>query len=108
MIFLFADERPGITELTDLLLHRLAPEWKNFCIAANFDPYGITLRTIDTTNRGNPVDCCRDVLIKLVSDQNPTWKTVIGYLKSSRCGQLTRDVEEFVKKQGNDQNKGNW
>ena len=108
MIFKPTDKCPGIKELTDLLLPRLAPHWKDFCIAANFDSDGTTLKTIDTTNRGNPVDCCRDVLMELVSVQKPTWKTVIEYLKSTRCGQLTRDVEEFVKNQGNDQSKGNW
>ena len=75
----------------------------------NFDPDGTTLSTIDTTNRGDPVDCCREVLIKLVRYQKPTWETVIEYLRSARCGQLTRDVEEFVKRsmQGNYQTKGN-
>ena len=72
----------------------------------NFDPDGITLSTIEETYR-KPEDCCREVLLKLVRDKKPTWETVIGYLKSTRCGQLARDVEEFVKKQGNDQSKGN-
>ena len=45
--------------------------------------------------------------MELVSVQKPTWETVIEYLKSTRCGQLTRDVEEFVKKQvKKDQGKG--
>ena len=92
----FLNKQPTFTELCHVLLPKLAPMWKAFCTVINFDEDGTTLAIIDQKYRGDPEECCREVLQRWLSFKRPTWHRVIDYLQQARCTQLAGEVEEFV------------
>ena len=72
----------------------MATKWKDFCIAIDFDSDGTTLTIINTKHRGDPEDCCREVLMRWVQQKKPTWQNVIDCLIDARCGQLAETAKE--------------
>ena len=91
-----AERSPTLKELWAILLPELAPEWENFCIAVNFDNTGSTLKIIDKQHRGSPEDCCREVLVRWLDKERPTWQQVVNCLNHAKCKQLAKKVEETV------------
>ena len=97
ILFLHSAEKfPNLSQLCAILLPDLAPEWENFCIAVNFDDTGSTLKIIEKQHRGNPEDCCREVLMRWLAKERPTWLQVVDCLNRAKCKQLAKKVEETV------------
>ena len=87
------DKQPTLAELSNCLLPALAPYWKDFCTAVNFDYDGTRLKIIDQTHRGNPEECCREVFMTWLKQERPTWQKVYDCLRKARCEQLARKVK---------------
>ena len=86
------DKQPTLTELSDCLLPALAPYWKDFCTTVNFDDVGARLKIIEQDNRGNSVDCCREVFMTWLKKERPTWQKVYDCLRKARCERLAKKV----------------
>lgn len=86
---------PSIKELW-ALKPKLAPKWRDLCIAIEFDEDGTVLQTIEDKCREDPEKCCEMLLRKWKTEKPPTWQNVIDCLSQTKYGQLTKEVKDHV------------
>ena len=99
------DKHPTLKDLSDCLLPTLAPYWKDFCIAVNFDKDGTRLKIIDQTHSGNPEECCREVFMTWLKQEQLTWQKVFDCLRNAHCKQLAEKVIKFANSLEESENK---
>ena len=52
------------------------------------------MKIIDQKCRGNPEECCREVFMKWLKQERPTWQKVFECLRDAHCEQLADKVRE--------------
>ena len=99
-----ANRRPTLAELqrftvngiTVNIIHELAYNWKNVCIAFNFDPAGSTLQTIEQRFPNRPEDCCREMFHIWMKTKGATWMCLVTILENAGEGLLATFVKDYA------------
>ena len=77
----------------------MADNWKNICVAFNFDPNGRTLKRIEQRYPNQAVDCCREMFQTWLRVQGASWSSLITILESCGEGLLAEHVKAYVSQQ---------
>ena len=98
------DQRPTLAELQSItvngevvsIIGNVADNWKNLCVAFNFDSEGRQLKIIEQRYPNQPEQCCREMFQTWLKVQGVTWSSLIAVLHSCDEVILAEHVKAYV------------
>ena len=98
------DQRPTLAELQSIIvdgevvsiIRNVADNWKNLCVAFNFDPNGRQLKIIEQRYPNRAEECSREMFQTWLKVQGVTWSSLIAVLESCDEAVIAEKVKAYV------------
>ena len=78
------------------IIRNVADNWKNLCVAFNFDPDGRQLKIIEQRYPNRAEECSREMFQTWLKVQGVTWSSLIAVLESCDEVILAEHVKAYV------------
>ena len=78
------------------IIRDVAPNWKDLCVAFNFDPTGRQLKVIEQRYPNQPEECCREMFQTWLKMRGASWRSLISVLEASNEDLLADHVKTYV------------